>query len=247
MVKTYIPTESRELTCPACGAGIKAPASARSRRVQCPHCREVVVLENLAKTETSQLPLDATKPTADSARNAADAARIAALEARIAALEASVANHEAALAAQPPATSGDAAPAARKKLRWVASAGDAARDFSPERALALAHNLTTARPREITIRTPAGDRIAGERAAWFKAVFERAGWTVCGPQDFAPAAADTALTLAVPELPVAQEAAETYLALKAAGFAPIPVLDPARTNGTEAPALSLTLPAQKAA
>jgi hypothetical protein len=228
MVKTYVPPDNREVICPSCGAGIKTPTSPRSRRVQCPHCREVVVLENHAGAETA------------TPAKTGEHSRIAALEARVAALE-------AALNAAPAANPDEARDIGKKKLQWIASAEDPAQEFSPERGRALAHNLGTVQPREITIRTPAGDRIAGERATWFKAIFERAGWTVRGPEDVAATTAETALTLAVPELPVAKEAAGTYLALKAAGFEPIPVLDSALASGTEATSLSLTLPPEKAA
>ena len=228
MVKTYIPPDRSEVVCPSCGGGIKAPASPRSRRVQCPHCREVVVIDKPAGAETA-----APAPTAEQSR-------IAALEARVAALE-------AALSAAPAAKPEAARAVERKKFQWIACAPDPALEFSPERGRALAHNLGIVEPREITIRAPAGDRVAGERAVWFKDIFEHAGWTVRGPEDIAPDAAGAELSLAVPELPVAKEAAQTYLALKAAGFDPIPVLDSARTHGTEAAPLSLTLPPEKAA
>jgi hypothetical protein len=135
----------------------------------------------------------------------------------------------------------------KKKFKWVASTPDPAQEFSPERGRALAHNLGTVKTREITIRVPAGDRTAGEHAVWFKEIFERAGWTVRGPEEIAPDTASVALELAVPELPVAKEAAETYLALKAAGFEPIPVLDSTLASGTEPAPLSLTLPPEKVA
>ena len=124
---------------------------------------------------------------------------------------------------------------------------DRAQAFSPERGRALAHNLGNVRAGEITIRAPADDRVAGEHAVWFKEIFESAGWAVRGPEEITPGTASKALELAVPELPVAHDAAETFLALMAAGFDPIPVLDTALASGTEAAALSLTLPREKAA
>lgn len=235
MVKTYIPPDNREVICPSCGAEIKTPPSPRSRRVQCPKCREIVVIESVPEPETGKKPRPAAAPDA-----AKDRSRIEALEARVAALE-------AALAAATSTTPGEEPVTGRKKLQWVPGAEDPAQGFSPERGRALAHNLGTVTTRKITIRAPAGDRLAGEHAAWFKEVFERAGWTVRGPEEVAPGTAGKCLQLAVPELPVAQEAAETYLALKAAGFEPIPVLDTAFARGTETTALSLTLPSEKAA
>jgi hypothetical protein len=85
-----------------------------------------------------------------------------------------------------------------------------------------------------------------ERAICFKEIFERAGWTVRGPEETATETAGMSLTLGVPDLPVGKEAAETYLALKAAGFEPIPVLDSTLASSKEIVALSLTLPAEKA-
>jgi len=43
------------------------------------------------------------------------------------------------------------------------------------------------------------------------------------------------LALGVPELPVGREAAQTYLALKAAGFEPVPVWIPRCTGHAKAP------------
>jgi Zn-finger nucleic acid-binding protein len=54
MVKTYIPPDDREVVCPACGAEIKTPPSSRNRRVQCPKCREVVVIESVAESDTGK-------------------------------------------------------------------------------------------------------------------------------------------------------------------------------------------------
>jgi hypothetical protein len=70
---------------------------------------------------------------------------------------------------------------------------------------------------------------------------------VSGPHEIAPNAAGPTLALAVPELPVAKDAAKTYLALKAAGFEAIPVLDPALAEDVGQGALSLILPPQKTA
>jgi len=105
------------------------------------------------------------------------------------------------------------------------------------------------RTQAITIRTPLGDYAARTRAEWFKSIFERAGWTVRGPEEITPDAALTGLSLAVPDLPVAKDAAATWFALKAAGFAPTPVLDAALRSqrGEEAAAMALTLPPEKAA
>ena len=137
----------------------------------------------------------------------------------------------------------------QRKLLWITTTPGRAPEFSPEQGQALFHNLGGVRSQAITIRTPAGDVTARAHAEWFKSIFERAGWTVHGPEEITPEAAVSGLSLAVPELPVAKDAAATYLALKAAGFEPVPVLDstPWRELGLEAPALSLTLPPVQAA
>lgn len=232
MVKTYIPPDSSEVICPSCGAEIKAPSSPRGRRVQCPKCREVVVIETFPepKIGKKERPPSASEP-----------GHTGALEARVAALEAAVA---ALIVASPVADrSGE-----KKKLLWAtADAADPLHAFVPERDQALAHNLGTVKSREIIIRVPAGDRIAAERAVCFKEIFERAGWTVRGPEALAPDAVGVSLALGVPELPVGKEAAETYLALKAAGYEPVPVLDSALISGTQTTVLSLTLPPDKSA
>ena len=236
MVKTYIPPDRNEVACPSCGAAIKAPSSPRSRRVQCPKCREVVVIENLPVPDAAKK--ERPSPVADPA---AERSRTDSLEARVTALEATVA---ALIATSPvPERVNE-----RKKLQWATTdAADPLQAFEPERDLALANNLGMAKARHITIRVPPGDPSATERAARFKEIFQRAGWTVCGPEDSAPEDAGVALTLGVPDLPVGKEAAETYLALKAAGFEPVPVLDATLASGTESVALSLTLPPDKSA
>lgn len=231
MVKTYISRENSNVACPSCGAEIKVPSSPRNRRVQCPKCREIVVIESLpepppAKKERSPAPSETANAPS----------RPDSLEARVAALEAAVAAMLVNI------TAGERG-SERKKLLWAtADAADPLRAFMPERDQALAHNLGTVKAREIIFRAPAGDPVSAERVVSFMAIFERAGWKVRGPEEVAPDAISTSLVLGVPELPVGKEAAETYLALKAAGFDPIPVLDSTLPGRSEVTMLSLTLP-----
>ena len=236
MVRTYSPPDQREAVCPACGASIMAPASFRSRRVQCPKCREVIVIEGrggkgIAETEPPPSPEE---------KGSDERRRIAALEERVAALETAPIHTHAASAAE--GTGG-----AAKKLQWVAVVPGREPEFSPAQGQALVHNLGNVATQEITIRIPADDPVARERAAWFTNIFHCAGWTVREPEEITPEAAGRVLSLAVPELPVAQDAAKTYLALRAAGFEPIPVLDFALASGAGAGALSLTIPSAKVA
>ncbi len=238
MRKISVAAESSETACPACGAAIKAPASARRRRVQCPKCREVVFLEISSGMQADPPPPAAPPKSAV----VDDRSRINLLEARVEALEAALRDSMAANRTPPPGTTG-------RKLLWLTTDPDQAPDFSPEQGRVLFHNLGSVRSQAITIRTPVGDRAARARAEWFKSIFERAGWTVRGPEEIAPGAAAAGLSLAVPELPVAREAAATYFALKAAGFEAVPILDAALgdAKGQEAAAMALTLPPEKAA
>jgi hypothetical protein len=202
--------------------------------VQCPKCREVVFLEGTAA------PLPAPAPTPDAAPE--ESQRLALLEARVEALEAALRD---SMAAARPATAGTGP----RKLLWMTTEPGQAPHFSTEQGLVLFHNLGSVRTQAITIRTPAGDTAAREHAEWFKAVFERAGWTVRGPEEIPPDTATGGLSLAVPELPVAREAAATYFALKAAGFEATTILDAALARDTrrDAAAMALTLPPEKAA
>lgn len=232
MVKRSAPSETGEAVCPACGAAIRATASSRRRRVQCPKCREVVYIESTLGPEP--LPAPPPAPTVDTA--AETRSRIDSLEARVEALEAALRD---AMAAGRPAP----ATAPQRKLVWVSTTPGRGPEFSPEQGNALFHNLGSVRSLAITIRTPAGDAAARAHAEWFKAIFERAGWTVLGPDEVPANTAPPGLSLAVPELPVAKEAAATYLALKAAGFETVPVLDRApRSESAEKTAMALTLP-----
>jgi len=217
MVTRYVRPDSGETVCPSCGVVIKAPPSPRRRRVQCPKCREVVFIESsrASPPEPSAAPEQATESAVD------ERSRIELLEGRVAALE-------AALRGSVPVSPATA----EKKLLWVGSGPGQTADFSPEQGRVLIHNLGSVGRQAITIRMPAGDHVAREHAEWFRTIFERVGWAVLGLEEIAAEAAGSGLSLAVSELPVAKEAAATYLALKAAGFEPISVLDSTLGDGT---------------
>jgi hypothetical protein len=240
MVNRYVRPEGNETVCPSCGAAIKAPPSPRRRRVQCPKCREVVFIESNQANEPG--PPAAPVPAAVQDVDAEQNARLDSLEARVEALEAALRD---SMVADQPAGAGRP----KTKLLWVSGEPGRGPVFSPEQGKVLMHNLGGVRKQAITIRTPAGDRAALDHAEWFKAVFQRAGWTVLGPEQIASSETGAGLSLAVPELPVAKEAAATYLALKAAGFEAIPVLDSALSDepGGQSAAMVLTLPREKAA
>jgi hypothetical protein len=241
MVKRHVPLETGETVCPACGAAIKASASAKRRRVQCPKCREVVFIDGAAEKEpdivSPAAPSPAAPDVAAETRNRMDL-----LEARVEALEAAL--RDAMAATRAPQSS-----APERKLIWVTTTPGQPPEFSAEQDRALSYNLGGVRSQAITIRTPAGDPMARARAEWFKGIFERAGWTVHGPVEIAPDEATSGLSLAVPELPVAKDAAATYLALKAAGFEPVPILasTPRSKYASGEAEIALTLPPGKAA
>ena len=243
--KQRVPAESGETACPACGAAIKIPPSARRRRVQCPKCREVVSLEGVAATQP-ELIAEVARPqeavAAEERARTEDRNRIEMLETRVEALEAAVRDLMAVSQAA-------AAEAAERKFRWVSGEARQAPKFSPEQGRVLSHNLANVRTQAIEIRTPAGDNFARARAEWFKSIFEGAGWTVRGPEEVSPRAAAAGLSLGVPELPVAKEAAATYFALKAAGFEAIPILDDGLgvDKSPDATTMALTLPPDQAA
>ena len=225
MVKTYAAPDEADVTCTMCGVAFKSPNSARNRRIACQNCRESVLFD--APSE----PAPAKKGRAPVAPEPEpDRSRTEGLEARVAALI--VAGSAAERAAE------------TKRLQWAATAtADPSEAFSPERGRLLAHNLGTAKAREITFRIFADDPFSGGHAESLMKIFESAGWTVHGPEDAAPEAKRKLLVLGVPRLPVGKEAAETYLALKAAGFDPVPMVDPTLVMADDATALSLTLPA----
>ena len=255
MVTTFVTTGNQEAKCPACGASFKAP----SRRVQCPKCRQTVTLELAAKPQPP-LPVPPKPAAADAGK---DIARLEALETRVAAIEERPApdagrpvlhNLETRIAAleeclkHPAAdTAAEAArPVARpairpSKLQWLSAAEPSSPDISPAQEEALIHNLSAIRGQAISIRTIAGNTFVRQRAEAFKSIFERAGWTVRGIDEIPRTIAEPGLSLAVASLPVEKEAAAAYLALKAAGFAPVPVLDSALATGGEGEAVPLSL------
>lgn len=242
MVKRNAPSETCETACPACGAPIKATPSARRRRVQCPKCREVVSLEGTLPPEPELATPSPTLPPAPAAApvpvaaSAQDTLRMGLLEARVEALE-------AALRDSMTASRTNVWNAPQRQLIWMTATPGQPPAFSHEQSQALLLNLAGIRAQGITIRIPAGDETARRHGEWFKSIFERAGWTVHGPEELPPGAHSVGLSLAVPELPVNKDAAATYLALKAAGFETNPVLDSAPRGSGSHPdtVMALTL------
>lgn len=232
MVKNYIPPGERQTSCPSCGTSMEGVPPGRDRNIECPQCHQVVCADELAGRGSSI----AGEP-ARAENFAGDTARIEALEARVAALE-------AALGIKTP---DQASPDCVGKLQWFEGASGEKPGFSAEQSRILAHNLRTERTRKIIIRMPSANHLSHVHAMWFKEVFELANWIVSGPHEMPPENAYETISLAVAELPVTQEAAKTFLALKAAGFEVMPVLDPGLTEEGNAPQMALILPAEKSA
>jgi hypothetical protein len=241
MVKGPVPPQPGETVCPVCGAGIKTSASAKRRRVQCPKCREVVDIESALRPGSDRLSASSVEMSATAGATTEVRGRLESLEARVEVLEAALRDAMTAARANAPG-------APQRKLLWISATPGQPPQFSREQGDALVHNLGGVRSQAITIRTPAGDPAALAHAEWFKANFERAGWAVHGPEEITTQTPIGGLSLAVPELPVARDAAATYLALKAAGFEPTPVLDSNSKDeaGKPAAAIALTVPGKAA-
>ena len=239
MVKRHNPPETGETVCPACGAAIKAGSSSRRRRVQCPKCREVVYLDGLPVQEPEASPPKRDMPEAA----AENRSRIDSLEARVEALEATLRDAMAAGQPMPQST-------AQRKMLWITTTPGRTPEFSPGTRPARSFTTLVAFARRRSrsgrppammppVRMPNGSNRSSSAPDGPSAVLRKS----------LPTRAISGLSLAVPELPVAKDAAATYLALKAAGFETVPILDstPRRESPTEATALSLTLPPEKAA
>ena len=230
MVKTYIPHDQNEATCPSCGASIRAPASPRNRRVQCPKCRAAI---DLCATD-SATPSGTPAPRPDTSDVAVLLARIEALEERVRTLETQAPQSPREIQSTP-APVAEASPpedvlaVASAKLRWISLAADTplADGFAPEAEAALLHNLSAFPARAITIGSPAGDVSAHARAERLRKIFERAQWAVQGPHDAAPPGARRGISLFVGALPASRNASAAYFAFTASGFSLSSMIDPA--------------------
>lgn len=218
-------TDPRDIHCPSCGTPIRTTALTRRRKVQCPKCRETVDLTAEPTQDRPQAAEPSPVPDAIATELAELRARVKKLEA----LEARVAELERALenAASLPVPRAEPPAGGKHKLRWMPH-GDLFRDagFSEEAASILAHNLSAVRPHSITLRSPAGDAVARDRAQCFKDLFERGHWTVRGPYDTYAPIDEHGLILAVRSFPVPAEVTAAFIALTASGFSVLSRLDP---------------------
>lgn len=207
--KPRAPGDAQVASCPACGAKIKASPAARNRRVQCPKCREIVVLEMPAAKNAPAVTVP--QPASDTATE--QQRRIESLEARVAALEKALADATRTIGENIKAP----------MTQW--QPGESPPEFSTAQAELLRDHLRIIQPHRITIQFPSDNAPARERAEWFRDVFERARWRVSGPETARVVSAKRELALASC-LPVSAEVAATYQALRAAGFQPVAEFDP---------------------
>ncbi len=219
-----IQTDPRDVRCPSCGTPLHLTGLTRRRKVQCPKCRETVDLAAEPALERAKASESA---SADS--GAAEIVELRARVARLETLEVRVAELERQLdtATSNPTPLVERVGASKRKLRWMPH-GDLFRDagFSEEAAGILVHNLSAVRPHTISIRSPAGDAVARERAECFKDLFERGNWSVRGPFDTYAPIGERGLILAVRSFPVPAEVTAAFIALTASGFSVISRLDP---------------------
>lgn len=202
MVTRHEHSRNDEVPCPACGAMIRSRAG---QRVQCPRCREIVVIKSPST------------PAAKS--NGATGKPLSLLAGRVKALEDRIAEIEKAIAVSPPSIPSPEAENGQKFPRELPSEPEESEDLKDsatgeERSL-VAH-LKACRTRAIRLRVAEGSELAAARAADLKRAFESAGWTVAGPEPVPYPG--KGLFFAVGAIPMSPEAAETHVALTGAGL-----------------------------
>lgn len=209
-------TPSSEIECPSCSATFSIAAVGKRRRVQCPKCREIVVLDKKAAVEEPE----ALKSEISALR--AEVERLSTLETRVAALERELGLR---VEAQPEVSENPGPPV---HLRWISRNEAVQTDSSldPKREEILQYNLQQSPGKMIAIRSAAGDPMARQLAERFKAVFERSSWRVVGVDEMVVPMAQHGLALAGGALPTPPDLASAYIAFTAAGFDLVPRLDP---------------------
>lgn len=231
-----------EQSCPACGGLFTVSAASRRKKVQCPHCREIVSLG---------LPNDV-NGTAETDAAPGWMARCEMLQARIEALEHQVEalmvtprtpapliprrHHDFGLVSHEDRLPGDLAE--RDAESSHAGGGEGREVFHAEAPAAEAV------PREVVVRSfqpsaleiallvAAGDAAARQVAETLTKILVGSGWKVRGvTEDQDSASACSGLTLvASPDLPL-QRVTSTFNAMREAGFAMTFQLDHERGSG----------------
>ena len=215
--------EPHEERCPACGVAFRL--ADRRKRVQCPHCMEIVELASEKPTARS---LAGVSPK-ELAELKTRLARLDALEARTEALEHKLAELRSAPRPSAPPPAPEATPEPAPKLIWHAPRprdhGADAGEISTAQQKALVANLRAIGSRRIVIQAATGDTKAASRAAQLHEIFEQAKWTA--PPVAMVADRGHSLSLVAPSGATPHEMAELFMALAASGFAPVSQIDPA--------------------
>ena len=158
--------EQLEERCPACGAAFAPSLGARRKKVQCPKCREIVVLA-AAPTPVVLVESKAEPP----------AAALSALAARVELLEKQL---EWLMDHRPAAEAALLRPG--QKLRWLRGAR-AVWNGEGEQGEILLHNLRALRSAGIKIVVAEGDARARKLSECLAEIFRQAAWRVDGPHE----------------------------------------------------------------
>lgn len=236
MVKPATP-EPHEEQCPACGVSFRL--ADRRKRVQCPHCMEIVEI-------TSAKPPARTSAAAASPKEFAEIrtrlARLDELEARTEALEHKLAElpsfqpPAAITATAAPAKSAPPAPAVKAKqepgpkLIWheprLSEIAAAADEMPAAQHETLVANLAAIGSRRIVIQAAVGDGAAALRAARLREIFAQAKWVVPPVVAASERLCGHPLALIAQSGSAPREMAELFMALAASGFHPVSLIDP---------------------
>jgi hypothetical protein len=240
MVKPATP-ESHEERCPACGVAFRL--ADRRKRVQCPHCMEIVELAPDKPAGRSAT----TAGTKEISEIKSRLARVEQLETRIAALERELAELRAAAPAvaasaqepvakaSPPAAKAKAPPEPAPKPIWhesrLSEIAAAADEMPAAQHETLVANLAALGSRRIVIQATSGDGSAALRASRFREIFGQANWTVPAVIEASDRLGRRPLALVSRSGSAPREMAELFMALTASGFKPVSLIDPALDGG----------------
>jgi hypothetical protein len=194
-------SDHREEHCPACGAVFARTLGVRRRKVQCPKCREIVMLKPAelpeAMAPAAPVSLVTTAPTpaaAELAELRALVSRLETLPSRVELLEKQL---EWIMDHRPAAEASLLRPGQR--LRWLRGApvpwtGDG-EPLSGLQGEVLLHNARALRSAALTIFAAAADAQARRLAERLKELFTQAAWVVNGVFEKALAPGQNGLVL----------------------------------------------------
>jgi hypothetical protein len=225
MVKPVSP-EPREEHCPACGAGFRL--ADRRKRVQCPHCMEIVEIVADKPAVRSGAGANAKELAELKTR----LARLDALEARMKALELKLADLLADTRPVPaPAPKTVKPPPERTpKLIWheprLSEIAAAADEMPAAQHEALVANLAALGSRCVVIQAVPHDGAAALRAARLREIFQQATWTVPPVVEAPERLCRWELALVAQSGSAPRDMAELFVAIAASGFKPVSLIDP---------------------